>query len=223
VFVGHYAVSFAAKRLRPEVPIWVLFVAVQLLDVLWAPLVLLGVERVRIVPGVTASNPLDLYYMPYTHSLVAAALWALVALFIWRMLPVGAARTAGKRRGGAIVLAAAVFSHWMLDLVVHRPDLPLVDNTMKVGLGLWDRPALAFGLEAGLLLGGMVLHLRGSGGRAAPWLIFGVVMLAVHAVAFFGAPPRSASAAAIMALAAYAAFAGAAAWLERRAARSRNA
>ena len=84
MFVGHYGVSFAAKRLAPQVPLWVLFVAVQLLDVFWAPLVLLGVERVRIVPGITASNPLDLYYMLYTHSLVAAALWALVALLAWR-------------------------------------------------------------------------------------------------------------------------------------------
>jgi len=79
VFVGHYGVSFAAKRAAPTVPLWTLFIAVQLLDVAWAPFVLLGVEKVRIVPGITASNPLDLYYMPYTHSLVAALLWSVAA------------------------------------------------------------------------------------------------------------------------------------------------
>ena len=72
MFVGHYSVSFAARARGFAIPLWVLFIAVQLLDVVWAPLVLLGVEKVRIVPGITASHPLDLYYMPYTHSLVAA-------------------------------------------------------------------------------------------------------------------------------------------------------
>src|SRR5258706_173300 len=79
MFVGHYGVSFAAKKLEPELPLWLLFIAVQLLDVLWAPFVLLGVEKVRIVPGFTATNPLDLYYMPYTHGLVAALGWSVVA------------------------------------------------------------------------------------------------------------------------------------------------
>ena len=85
MFVGHYGVSFAAKRVAPAVPLWVLFVAVQLLDVFWAPLILLGIEKVRIVPGITASNPLDLYYMPYTHSLLAAALWSAGAFLIYRL------------------------------------------------------------------------------------------------------------------------------------------
>ena len=78
MFVGHYGVSFAAKRADRTIPLWTLFLAVQLLDVIWAPLILLGVEKVRIVPGFTATNPLDLYYMPYTHSLVAALVWSVV-------------------------------------------------------------------------------------------------------------------------------------------------
>lgn len=85
MFVGHYGMSFAAKRIAPTIPLWVLFVAVQLLDVFWAPLVLLGIEKVRIVPGITASNPLDLYYMPYTHSLLAAGLWSAGALLVYRL------------------------------------------------------------------------------------------------------------------------------------------
>ena len=137
MFVGHYGVSFAAKRVDRAIPLWVLFLAVQFLDVLWAPCVLLGIEKVRIVPGITASNPFDLYYMPYTHSLVAAVVWSLVSGFAYQLV----ARPRGPLAGG--VVGAAVFSHWVLDFVVHRPDLPLYDNSAKVGLGLWNAPALA--------------------------------------------------------------------------------
>ena len=144
MFVGHYGVSFAAKTLDRAMPLWLLFLAVQWLDVMWAPLVLLGVEKVRIVPGITASNPLDLYYMPYTHSLVAALLWSAAASVIHRVV------TGRKNAMAATVIACAVFSHWLLDFVVHRPDLPLYDDTAKVGLGLWNNPGLAFALEAAL-------------------------------------------------------------------------
>src|SRR6266436_3103892 len=84
MFVGHYGPSFAIKALRPAIPLWLLFIAVQLVDVAWAVLILLGVEKVRIVPGITASNPLDLYYMPYTHSLVAAIFWSCAAGIVYQ-------------------------------------------------------------------------------------------------------------------------------------------
>src|SRR5918996_5574702 len=122
MFVGHYGVSFAAKKFEPGISLWLLFVAVQWLDVVWAPLVLLGIESVRIVPGITASNPLDLYYMPYTHSLVAAVLWSVGAMILCKPL-----RSVGSWSAAAWI-GAAVFSHWILDWVVHRPDLPLYDN-----------------------------------------------------------------------------------------------
>src|ERR1700694_3704481 len=86
MFIGHYGPSFAIKAIRPAIPLWLLFIAVQLVDVAWAVLVLVGMEKVRIVPGITASNPLDLYYMPYTHSLVAAILWAAAAIVLCRLL-----------------------------------------------------------------------------------------------------------------------------------------
>src|ERR1700693_3000234 len=107
MFVGHYGPSFAAKAIRPAIPLWLAFIAVQLVDVAWAVLVILGIEKVRIVPGITASNPLDLYYMPYTHSLVAALLWSAGAFAVYRL---------AVRRGGnsaAVIAAAAVFSHWI--------------------------------------------------------------------------------------------------------------
>jgi hypothetical protein len=201
MFVGHYGVSFAAKRSAASVPLWVLFIAVQLLDVAWAPLVLLGVEKVRIVPGITASNPLDLYYMPYTHSLVAALLWSAGAFVIYRLTMPGASTPA------ALVVAGAVFSHWVLDFIVHRPDLPLYDDAAKVGLGLWNLPALAFGLESALLFGGMWLYFRTGAARRTATATFGLIMLAIQAYVFFGPPPPSDKAAAVTAIVAYVVFA----------------
>jgi len=200
VFVGHYGVSFAAKKADASVPLWVLFVAVQLLDFAWAPLVLLGVERVRIVPGFTRTNALDLYYMPYTHSLVAAILWSAAAFAVYRL----------AARGGniaALVVAAAVFSHWVFDLVVHVPDLPLYDDTAKVGLGLWNRPATALGLEAAALFGGMWLYFRTGGARRLAMAAFGIVMLAIQVYVFFGPPPASDKSLAVTAFSAYVVFA----------------
>ena len=210
MFVGHYGVSFAAQRTKPDVPLWVLFLAVQLLDILWAPLVLLGIEKVRIVPGITASNPLDLYYMPYTHSLIGALVWSAVGYGLYRFWQ----RRAGG--GAAMLVAVAVFSHWILDFVVHRPDLPLYDDTAKVGLGLWNWPAPALGLEAMLLFGGMLLFLRERSGSKAGMSIFGIIMLAIQSVVFFGPPPTSPGAAAVTALLAYALFALFVAWWEVR-------
>jgi membrane-bound metal-dependent hydrolase YbcI (DUF457 family) len=211
MFVGHYGVSFALKTMDERIPLWVLFIAVQLLDVVWAPLILLGIERVQITPGITASNPLDLYYMPYTHSLIAALLWSVAAALIFRLW----SWTAPGTRA-AMLVGLAVFSHWVLDLVVHRPDLPLYDDTMKVGLGLWNRPAIAFLLEAGLLLGSVALYLRGRPRGRGNLVAFAVAMLGIQALVFFGPPPPSAGAAAVMALLSYTVFAAVSAWWERR-------
>ena len=139
MFVGHYGPSFAVKAIKPSVPLWLPFIAVQLVDVAWAILILLGIEKVRIVPGITASNPLDLYYMPYTHSLVAAVLWSVGALVLCKPL-----RGVGTWSAAAWI-GAAVFSHWVLDWVVHRPDLPLYDDAMKVGLGVAIQAYIFFG------------------------------------------------------------------------------
>ena len=209
MFVGHYGVSFAVKRADPRVPLWVLFVAVQLLDVAWAPFVLLGIERVRIVPGITATNPLDLYYMPFTHSLPAALLWSAAAFAVYR---------AARPRtgiGAAGLVGASVFSHWVLDFVVHRPDLPLYDNRAKVGLGLWNMPAVAFGLEAALLFLGVWLYFKTAPPRRAAVLAFGLLMLAAQAMVFFGPPPDSGRTIAVTALLSYVIFA-AVIWLLER-------
>lgn len=210
MLIGHYGASFAAQATERRIPLWVLFVAVQWLDVVWSVLVLLGVEKVRIVPGITATNPLDLYYMPYTHSLVGALAWSGLAAFFYRAWRPGQ----GWKAGGLV--GAAVFSHWVFDLLVHRPDLPLYDDTAKIGLGLWNFPLVAFVLEISLLVGGLALYLRGTSRRWPKWAVFCLLMAVIQAYVFFGPPPVSDRALALTALAIYAVFAGVAYWLERR-------
>lgn len=158
----------------------------------------------------------DLYYMPYTHSLVAALLWSLGMALLYRLI---AARSSNR---SAVVLGLAVLSHWLLDLIVHRPDLSLYDDTAKVGLGLWNLPAIAFGLEALLLLAGIALCVEKGLVKTRGAVIFGIAMLAIHAQVFFGAPPPSANAAALTALAAYFAFAGIIHFVERHGDESRT-
>src|SRR5438045_1956291 len=155
MFVGHYGVAFAVKTERNKIPLWVLFVSVQLLDFLWAPFVLLGIEKVRFVPGITGTNALDLYYMPYTHSLIGALFWSAVAFAIYK---IGWRNIASN--SAALLVGFAVFSHWLLDLIVHRPDLAIYDDMLKVGFGLWNYRGIEFALEIGILLFGAVLYLK---------------------------------------------------------------
>ncbi|MBI1424424.1 MAG: hypothetical protein GC149_13350 [Gammaproteobacteria bacterium] len=214
MFVGHYGVGFAAKAVKKTIPLWQLFIAVQLVDIAWATLVLFGVEKFRIVPGITAASPLDLYYIPYTHSLLAVVIWSLAAMVIYRF--------AVKRSTWLVagVIAVTVLSHWLLDLLVHRPDLPLYDNHMKVGLGLWNYPVLSFALEALCLFGGMFFYYRATqpvGGRGRyAMIVFGLVMLGVQSTALFSPPPPSANAVAVMALVSYFLFAAVVYWLEKK-------
>jgi hypothetical protein len=216
MFAGHYGVSFLVKTAEPRLPLWLLFLAAQFVDVLWAPFVLVGIEHYRIVPGITASLPLDLYYMPYSHGLLSVTIWSAVVFAGYRWMVSGS----GSRRGRpALFLALAVFSHWVLDFVVHRPDLPLYDNARKVGLGLWNYPLTAFALEAVLLVGGILLYLRSTTantfrGRYGV-LLFGLAILAVHYLVLWGPPPPSLAAGAARMAALYLILAAAAYWLEK--------
>lgn len=213
MFVGHYGPSFAIRAMRPEIPLWVLFVAAQLVDIAWTLLVLAGVEKVRIVPGFTAANPLDLYYMPYTHSLVAALLWAVAAAAICRWL---------FRWRGRVVAAwvgAAVLSHWVLDWLVHRPDLPLYGNSAKVGLGLWNFLGLSLALEVLVFAGGLWLYLARTRavtavGRSGP-IALAVFMFAVQVASIIGPPPPSTEIMAVSGFGAYLVFAALAGWVDQ--------
>jgi len=216
MFVGHYGASFLAKRAGRTIPLWVLFIAVQLLDVLWAPFVLLGIEKVRIVPGITKASPLDLYYMPYTHGLLTAIGWSIVLGAAYQLI----ARPSAAR--SSVIVGLAVFSHWVLDLLVHRPDLPLYDNSAKVGLGLWNAPAIELPLEALILLGGMWLYLRDNSSHAKRTYVFGVVLVVLQVVSFFSPPPPTVAAVASTAIVSYIVFALVIWWLEDRTSSTRT-
>jgi hypothetical protein len=203
MFIGHYGPAFAAKAALRRVPLWVYFLAVQWLDVWWSIFVLTGVEKVRIVPGFMQGSALDLYYMPYTHGLIgalalSAILGGIVALFFRQ-----------KRALVFIVVALAVFSHWLLDLVVHAPDLWIYDG-VKVGFGLWRWLWISLPLELLSLFVGAWLYMRyvpaRAGGNIWLWL-FVAAMAAVELYGAFGPLPASPAAEAETALLAYGALA----------------
>lgn len=210
MFTGHYSAGFAGKAVDRTIPLWVLFVAVQLLDFVWSILVLMGVEHVRIVPGFMAASALDLYDMPYTHSLTGALVISVIggAAFcvLWKR-----AWTAG------LIVGLAVFSHWILDLIVHAPDL-LIYDSYKVGFGLWNYfwPELA--LEVLLLLVTLLWYLRGVASpvvKRRAWILF-AILIAFQCIDKFGPPPAGAAQAAGSALAAYTVLASLAFWVEKR-------
>jgi hypothetical protein len=186
MFVAHFGLGFAAKPLAPRVSLGTLLFAAQFLDLLWPSLLIAGVERVELAPG--ESPPLHFTHYPVSHSLLAVLAWAIV---------LGAAHFAFRRsRQAALVVAALVASHWALDLVVHRPDLPLLPaGGPLLGLGLWRTPLVALAAEFAIFAAGVWLYLRatravdrvGRYGLAALVAFLVVVQLAN----VFGAPPPS--------------------------------
>ena len=203
MFIGHYGPAFGAKAAVRQVPLWVLFIAVQWMDVVWSIFVMTGVEKVRIVPGLMQGSALDLYYMPYTHGLfgalvLSALLGAIVAFFIGE-----------HRRAVFWIVAGCVFSHWILDLAVHRPDLWIYDG-VKVGFGLWRWVWISLPLELALLFAGAWFYARyvpaRGYGDAVLWL-FVVLMAGAEIYAAFGPEPASPMAAGRTALLAYGALA----------------
>ena len=179
--MGHYSVAFAAKSERNKIPLWILFVAVQFLDYIWATLVLVGVEKLRVIKGFTAGSMLDSYFHPYSHSLITAILWSSVAAIAYKPLcsRLGFAYT----KAAASIVGVAVFSHWILDLIAHPRDLPIYDNTWKVGFGLWNYRDPEFSLEIALLAIGIMLYLARnvlSTARKTAVIVFGAVLVVVQ-------------------------------------------
>jgi hypothetical protein len=181
MFVGHYSVAFACRTERTKIPLWVLFVAVQLLDYIWATLVLLGVERLRVIKGFTAGSMLDSYFHPFSHSLITSILWSAVAAIGYRPLCKWLGYTYTK--SAAFIIGLAVFSHWILDLIAHPRDLPIYDNKAKVGFGLWNYRDPEFALEIALLAGGIVLYLTRNvmpAIRRTAVIVFGIALVVVQ-------------------------------------------
>ncbi len=191
MFIGHFGVGFAAKRYAPRASLGSLFLAAQFIDLLWPTLLLLGVERVAIAPGITVVTPLDFQHYPVSHSLLAVTGWAV-------LVGGGVLALRGQKRE-ALVLALLVLSHWLLDALVHRPDLPLAPfGDMRVGLGLWNSMAATLLVELSLLCVGAWLYARTTQARdaAGRWGFRGLIafLLLIYAANLFGEPPPSAMA-----------------------------
>ncbi len=192
MFLGHFAVAFAAKPLAPRVSLGTLFLAAQLADLAWPTLVLLGVERFEVRPGITAVTPLDFIHYPYSHSLAALALWGAVLGTAYVFVRKGG-------RAAALVLAALVVSHWLLDFASHRPDMPIAPGIAeRVGLGLWHSLPATLAVEAALFAAGIAIYARCTRAldRTGTWALAGLVALlsAIYLASLFGPPPPSVAA-----------------------------
>lgn len=186
MFIGHFAVGFAVKRAAPRASLGPLMLAPLFPDLLWPVFLLFGLEEVRIDPGNTAFTPLDFVRYPFTHSLAMALLWSLLVAFVYR------ARTGYAK--GAQWIAIGVASHWVLDAVVHRPDLPLVPwSAARAGLGLWDHPRATVLVESALFAAGLALYLattraRNRRGVLGLWAFVAALVL-IYSAAATGPPP----------------------------------
>lgn len=197
MYIGHYAVAFAAKRAAPKTSLGVLLGAALFVDLLWPIFLLLGWERVSIEPGNTAFTPLAFVYYPITHSLLTGVGWALAAGAIYYGFTL--------YRAGAITVAALVISHWLLDLVAHRPDLPLAPgSSMLLGFGLWNSIVGTLIVEIILFAVGVEIYLvttraKDTFGRYG-LLLFIVVNLLIYVGNLLGPPPPNETALAWVAL-----------------------
>lgn len=190
MFIGHFGVGFAAKAVAPRTSLGTLFLAAQFVDLLWPTFLLLGIERVRIDTHASAVAPLDFVHYPYSHSLATVLGWALL---------VGGGYYAIRRYArGAVVLGALVVSHWLLDAIVHRPDLPLYPGSeVFVGLGLWSSLAGTLLLELAIFAVGVGLYLKSTRPTKHRDFVLGslvAVLLLIYIGNLFGSPPPDAMA-----------------------------
>jgi hypothetical protein len=184
MFLTHFAVGLAGKRVVPSVSLATWVASAQLMDLLWPLFLLAGLEHVRIVPGITAFNPLDFYDYPITHSLVGSAFWA--AAFA------GGRMALRRKSQGAALLAAGVLSHWVLDVISHRPDVPVLPRGPYLGLGLWNSIPATLVVELLMFLAGVAIYVRGGGAgrrRVSFWLFIAFLLAVFLAAAFGPAPP----------------------------------
>lgn len=196
MFLGHYGLALGLKRAEPKVSLGTLFVAVQLADILWGIFLLLGWEHVRILPDDNPLLTLQFYDYPISHSLVAAIGWGLAAAAVYYSWPT---RDTTRHWQAAALVGVAVASHWVLDLLVHLPDLPLAGNdSPKLGLGLWRHFGLSVALELVVLAAGLVLYVRRRSRRhpvrAARLALVVVTLVVVYLASLRAPPPPSAAA-----------------------------
>ena len=188
MFLGHFGVSFGAKTIQPRVSLGTLFLAAQLADLVWPTLLLLGVERVNIVPHATAANALAFVYYPFTHSLLGELVGGLLLGLAYWLLR--------RNAQGALLVGLLVPSHWLLDLVVHQPDLPVYPgHSPLLGFGLWNHLALTQVVEFALLGVGLWLYMRQTRARNGVGryglLGLGLFLVASHVASILSPPPPS--------------------------------
>ncbi len=211
MFVGHFGLAFAAKRASPRSSLATLFAATAFLDLVWPVLVLAGIEKVRIEPGITAFSPFDFVSYPWSHSAAMALLWS--------VLFGGVVLAATRDRASALVSGALVFSHWVLDLIVHRPDLPLWPGGPRVGLGLWYSVAATLAVEGALFVAGVWIYSTATQARdrIGRWALGALIVFlaAAYLSGLDGSPPPSPAAVAWVGVAAVVILLPWAAWIDR--------
>lgn len=197
MFIGHYAVALVAKKAAPRVSLGTMILAAQFPDLLWPPFLLLDLEHVRIAPGNTAFTPLDFYDYPISHGLIPSLFWACLLGLLFFLV-----RSSVR---GTLIVAAGVFSHWVLDFFTHRPDLPLAPGSgIFFGLGLWNSVPWSIIVEGGMFIVGIVLYLRTTGpldraGNYGLWA-FLILLGGIYAANILSPPPPNATAVAIAGL-----------------------
>ncbi len=195
MFIGHYALAFGAKRLAPEVSLGTLFLACQFADLLWPTFLILGLERVEIDPGNTLVTPLNFVSYPYSHSLVMLLVWSALLALLYRVLR-------GGPRLAVVTVGALVLSHYLLDLITHRPDLPItINGAQRLGLGLWNYPGTTLATESALFIIGAAIYAgvtraRDRIGRIGLYALI-ATLVAIYFAALYGPPPPNPQAVAI--------------------------
>ena len=187
MFIGHFALAFGAKKIAPMMSLGTLFLACQFADLLWPTLVLLGIEIVEVDPGNTVMTPLNFISYPYSHSLLALAGWSALFALAYRAIR-------GWHPVAIATIAALVFSHYLLDVITHRPDMPItLTGSRRLGLGLWNYPGTALAIESVMFIAGTTIYMsatraRDRIGRAGLYGLI-VVLVAVFFAALYGPPP----------------------------------
>lgn len=195
MFIGHFGVGLAGKSAAKRVSLGTLFMAAQWVDLVWPILLLLGIERVQIDPGNTAFTPANFVYYPFTHSLVGVLVWATlfaaVYFFVKRSLK------------SSLFLGLLVLSHWLLDLIVHRPDLPLTfSNEHMVGFGLWNNIPLTITIEGLIFVAGVIIYMTvtRANDKVGKYGTLGLLafLIVVYILNIISPPPESTTAIAIV-------------------------
>jgi len=191
MFIGHYGAGFAGKKFRKSASLGTYFMAAQWVDLIWPILILLGIEKVEIEPGISSVTPLNFSYYPFTHSLAGVLVWAILFGTIYYYIK--------KNYKTSIILGLLVLSHWFLDLLVHIPDLPIFPGAgIKVGFGLWNSFAATLIVEGLVFAAGLYFYLKTtkSKNKIGTFALWGLVvfLVAIYISNLLGPPPPSAEA-----------------------------